>query len=119
MNRHSGVKFGVRGKTITPFCFTEHRNAVPSMEFKGNTRESEILTSCDTIDIEDATGKTVERITVTNEPDFRAITVRFADQTALQFMIHPRIEIEPELVDWTTGDGEGRKEYPTIYEHEE
>ena len=73
----------------------------------------------DIIELDGVIGKTVEKITVTNESDFRVITVRFADRTAIHFTLHPRIEIEPELVDWTTGDGEGLKEYPIIYEHEE
>ena len=71
------------------------------------------------IEIDGAIGKTVENITVTNESDFRVITVRFADRTAIHFTLHPRIEVEPELVDWTTGDGEALREYPIIYEHEQ
>jgi hypothetical protein len=69
------------------------------------------------VEIDGAIGKTVEKITVTNESDFRVITIRFADRTAIHFTLHPRIEVEPEVVDWTTGDGEALKEYPTIYEH--
>jgi hypothetical protein len=71
------------------------------------------------VEIDGAIGKTVEKITVTNESDFRVITVRFADRTAIHFTLHPRIEVEPELVDWTTGDGEALREYPIIYEHEQ
>lgn len=71
------------------------------------------------VEIDGAVGKTVEKITVTNESDFRTITVRFADRTAIHFTLHPRIEIEPELVDWTTGDGKAIKEYPIILEHQE
>jgi hypothetical protein len=69
------------------------------------------------VEIDGAIGKTVEKITVTNESYFRVITIRFADRTAIHFTIHPRIEVEPELVDWTTGDCEALKEYPTISEH--
>jgi hypothetical protein len=70
------------------------------------------------IEIAGAIGKTVEKITVTNESDFRLITVRFADRTAIHFTLHPRIEIEPELVDWTTGDGKGLRSYPFVREKE-
>lgn len=71
------------------------------------------------IEVEGVAGKTVQRITVTNEFNFRDITVRFSDKTAIHFELHPRIAVEPELVDWTTGDGETLKKYPTIYEHEQ
>jgi hypothetical protein len=70
-------------------------------------------------EIEGAVGKTVQKITVTNESYFRVITVRFSDQTAIHFTLHPRIEIEPELLDWKTGDGEIVREYDMIYEHDE
>ena len=64
------------------------------------------------IEIEGAVGKTVQRITVTNEFDFRDITVRFSDQTAIHFTLRLRIEIEPEILDWKTGDGETVREFP-------
>jgi hypothetical protein len=83
------------------------------------TGESEFSMPHDIIELDGVIGKTVEKITVTNESDFRVITVRFADRSAIHFTLHPRIEIEPELVDWTTGDGETLKEYPTICEHEQ
>ena len=68
------------------------------------------------IEIDGVIGKTIEKITVTNELDFRAITVRFADRTAIHFTLHPRIEIEPELVDWTTGDGKLLRSYAFVRE---
>ena len=70
------------------------------------------------VEIEGATGKTVQKITITNEWDFRMITVRFADRTAIHFNLRPRIDIEPELFDWKTGDGEVLKEYAVVHEHE-
>ena len=71
------------------------------------------------IEIKGAVGKTVQKITVTNESNYRDITIRFWDQTALHFELYPRIEVEPELLDWKTGDGQLLKEYGTIYEHDE
>ena len=71
------------------------------------------------IEIEGAVGKTVQRITVTNEFDFRDITIRFSDQTEIHFTLRPRIEIEPEILDWKTGDGETVREYDIIFEHNE
>ena len=71
------------------------------------------------VEIEGVAGKTVQRITVTNEHNFRDITVRFSDQTAVHFDIRPHVELEPEMVDWKTGDGETLRAYETIYEHKE
>jgi hypothetical protein len=70
------------------------------------------------LEIDGVIGKTVEKITVTNESDHRVITVRFGDRTAIHFSLYPRIEVEPELVDWTTGDGEALRDYPILFEHE-
>jgi hypothetical protein len=64
-------------------------------------------------------GKTVAKLTVTNEPDFRAITIRFTDKTAMHFAINARIALEPELMDWKTGDGESIKIYPVVHERKE
>lgn len=71
------------------------------------------------VEIEGVAGKTVQRITVTNEFNFRDITVRFSDHTAIHFEMRPRLEIVPEMVDWKTGDGETLREYDIIYGHEE
>lgn len=71
------------------------------------------------VEVEGAVGKTVQRITVINEFDFREITVRFSDRTAIHFSLRPLIEIEPQILDWKTGDGETVREYGTIFEHEE
>jgi hypothetical protein len=61
-------------------------------------------------------GKTVAKVTVTNESDFRNITVRFTDNTVIHFGIRPFINIEPEYLDWTTGDGKILKSYPFVRE---
>ena len=50
------------------------------------------------IEFKEVAGKIIEKITLTNESDFRCVTVRFADRTALHFTLHPRIEIAPELM---------------------
>jgi hypothetical protein len=68
------------------------------------------------VEIRGAVGKMVEKITVTNEGDFRMVTVRFADRTAIHFTLRPRLEIVPELLDWKTGDGQLVKEYAVIHE---
>ena len=71
------------------------------------------------IEIEGVAGKTVQRITVTNEFNFRDITIRFSDLTAIHFDIRPCLEIKPEMLDWKTADDEALREYDIIYEHEE
>ena len=70
------------------------------------------------IEFKEVAGKIIEKITLTNESDFRCVTVRFADRTALHFTLHPRIEIEPELMNWKTGDGKVMKTYAVVYEQE-
>ena len=70
------------------------------------------------VEVEGVAGKTVQRITVTNEFNFRDITVRFSDHTAIHFSIRPRIEIEPKILDWKAGNGEIVREYDVIYEHD-
>ena len=70
------------------------------------------------IEFKDVAGKVIEKITLTNESDFRCVSLRFSDRTALHFTLHPRIEISPELMDWKTGDGKVLKEYPVVYETE-
>jgi hypothetical protein len=51
----------------------------------------------------------LKRVTVTNEADFRNITIKFTDATALPFDLCVSLDIDPELVDWKTGDGLPRK----------
>lgn len=61
-------------------------------------------------------GKTVAKVTLTNASDFRSITVRFTDNTAMHFGISPFVNIEPEHVDWTTGDAKILRSYPFVHE---
>jgi hypothetical protein len=70
-------------------------------------------------EIQGAKGKTIAKITVTNESDFRSITVLFTDRTAIHFTLRPRIEIQPELLDWKTGTAEMLSGYEVILEHDE
>lgn len=71
------------------------------------------------VEVEGVAGKTVQRITVTTQFNFRDITVRFSDQTAIHFSIRPRIEIEPKILDWKTGNAELVREYDVICEHDD
>ena len=47
----------------------------------------------------DVIGKIVDRITATNESDFRCITIRFTDKTAMHFTIYVSMNLEPEFTD--------------------
>ena len=42
-------------------------------------------------------GKTVAKVTVTNESDWRNITVKFTDNTAIHIGIRPFVQMEPEF----------------------
>jgi len=64
----------------------------------------------------EAVGKAVEKVTFTNEEDFRMVTVEFTDKTALGFQLRMRLEAKPEFMDWTTGDGKSLKMYPLVRE---
>lgn len=64
----------------------------------------------------DVTGKIVESVTLTNEPDFRALCIRFTDQTAMHFMLNVRLEVEPELMNLRNGSGSTLIEYPLVPE---
>ena len=70
------------------------------------------------IEFKEAAGKTVAKVTLTNELDFRAVTIRFTDKTALHFTVHSRVEFDPELVDWKTGNGKPIKAYRRVHESE-
>ena len=58
-------------------------------------------------------GKTILKVTVTNESDWRDITVKFTDNTAIHIGIRPYVQMEPEYVDWTTGNGKTFEEITT------
>jgi hypothetical protein len=70
------------------------------------------------IEFKEAAGKTVAKVTLTNELDFRAVTIRFTDKTAMHFTVQPRVEFDPELVDWKTGNGKPIKTYRRVHESE-
>lgn len=66
-----------------------------------------------TLDYPEVVGKTVAKVTCTNEEDFRCVTVRFTDKTAIHFELRLRLEVKPEFMDWTTGDGKSLRMYKT------
>lgn len=68
------------------------------------------------VEFKEAAGKTVEKITLTNESDFRAVTIRFTDRTAMHFTLRPKIDVFPELLDWKTGNGKVIRTYARVEE---
>jgi hypothetical protein len=68
------------------------------------------------IDYPEVVGKVVAKVTLTNEDDFRCVTVRFTDKTAIHFELKLRLEVVPEFMDWTTGDGKSLRMYKTVRE---
>jgi hypothetical protein len=70
----------------------------------------------DIVRLKGMAGKTVEEVTVTNESDFRHVSVRFTDHTALHFGFSMALSIDPELVGWRTGDGRRIRKFPVIFE---
>ena len=70
----------------------------------------------DIVKLKGVEGKTVDQVTVTNESDYRCVSVRFTDKTALHLSLHAKLNIDPELVDWKTGDGRSIRKFPVIVE---
>jgi hypothetical protein len=69
-----------------------------------------------TVDYPEVIGKQVAKVTLTNEDDFRCVTVRFTDKTAIHFELNLRLEVKPELMDWSSGDGKSLRMYKTVRE---
>jgi hypothetical protein len=53
---------------------------------------------------------------LTNESDYRSLSVCFTDKTALHVSVTPRLEFDAVLEDWKTGNLEPIKTYPRISE---
>lgn len=68
------------------------------------------------IEYKEAAGKTIEKVTLTNEPEFRAVTIRFSDKTALHFSVNTRVDFDAELLDWQTGNGQLIKSYQRVFQ---
>lgn len=69
-----------------------------------------------TIEFKETAGKTIEKITLTNESDYRSLSVCFTDKTALNVSVTPRLEFDAVLEDWKTGNLTPIKAYPRFYE---
>jgi len=66
------------------------------------------------IEYPEAEGKTVAQLTVTNTDEFRGIEIAFTDETAMQFEIGLSMEVEPQLINWKSGNGKKLKQFPSV-----
>jgi hypothetical protein len=69
-----------------------------------------------TVEFKETAGKTIEKITLTNESAYRSLSVCFTDKTALHVSVTPRLEFDAVLEDWKTGNLEPIKTYPRFCE---
>jgi hypothetical protein len=68
------------------------------------------------IEFKEIAGKTIEKITLTNESDYHSLSVCLSDKTVLHFSVTTRVEFEAALEDWKTGNLEPIKAYRRIGE---
>jgi hypothetical protein len=68
----------------------------------------------DIVKLRGMTGRVVEEVTITNASDFRNVSIRFKDKTALHFGFCTKLSIDSELVDWKTGNGRRIHEFPVV-----
>jgi hypothetical protein len=69
-------------------------------------------------DYPEVVGKLIDRITLTNEEDFRSVSVQFSDRTAIHFELVLSLAVRPEFMNWKTGDGKLIKSYPVVEEED-
>lgn len=53
-------------------------------------------------------GKVVQRIAISQDPEFHEVDIQFQDRTGLHIEFDVRVEValeSVELLDWKTGDG--------------
>ena len=70
------------------------------------------------IEFKEAVGKTIEKITATNQTDFCAVNVQFSDHTALHFELLTKVQIRSALHDWNTGHKQRCQGIPLIRQAE-
>ena len=67
-------------------------------------------------DYPEVVGKIIDRITLTNEEDFRCVSIRFSDRTGIYFEFESSLAVKPEFMNWKTGNGKLIKSYPVVTE---
>ena len=59
-------------------------------------------------------GRPGERIQLTTQSGYHAVTIRFQDNTDLEVRIHPALSFTAALYDWKSGSQRVLKRWPTI-----
>jgi hypothetical protein len=61
-----------------------------------------------------ARGRTVERVELITNPDYRCVSIRFKDKTDLSVVIDPSLTFKAQFSDWKTHDQRVLKRWPPI-----
>jgi hypothetical protein len=59
-------------------------------------------------------GRTVERVELITNPDFRCVSIRFKDKTDLSVVIDPSLTFKAQFSDWKTQNQRVLKRWPPI-----
>lgn len=65
------------------------------------------------IELEEARGKTVKKMTVALDPDYNCVEVEFTDDTCMAVDVVPAVRIRPQFQDISTGDTKILRSYRT------
>ena len=63
------------------------------------------------IELKEARGKTVKKMTVEFDPDYNCVTVEFTDGTCMAVDVVPAVKIRPQFQNIKTGDTKILKTY--------
>jgi len=63
------------------------------------------------IELKEARGKTVKKMTVAFDPDYNAVEVEFTDGTCMAVDVVPAVKIRPQFQNLKTGDTKILKTY--------
>jgi len=63
------------------------------------------------IELKEATGKTITRMTVSHDPDYNAVEVEFTDGTAMSVDVVPAVKMRAQYQHVKTGDTKILKNY--------
>jgi len=66
------------------------------------------------VEFRQARGKTVERVELNTDPDFRCISIRFQDNTDLTFVIDPAFTFRAGYHRWKDGNQKVLKRWPPL-----
>lgn len=64
------------------------------------------------VELREARGKKVKRMTVEFDPDYNCVTVEFTDGTAMSVDVVPAVSIRPQFQNIGSGDTKILRSYP-------